>query len=157
MVYEYVRNEQGFFVCPHCKITKKRQNTMHYHLKKHEGKLPFQCSTCKKEFQFQQSLDLHRLSKHCQNSKEKIPKFKCPSPNCPFESLTEGNLRIHFLRIHCTEDVQRILQHSNDKFCCTACKKSFQSSTAFHYHAASCISIQEKSKRDMLDDLISVS
>jgi len=125
---------------------------MHYHLKKHEGKLPFQCSSCKKEFQFQQSLDLHRLSKHCEGTK--VKKFKCPCANCEFQSLTEGNLRIHFLRIHCTEDVQRILQHTNDKFHCTTCKKSFQSSTAFHYHSASCVVIQEKSRRDMLEKIL---
>jgi uncharacterized Zn-finger protein len=153
MTFDYIRNEQGLFVCPHCKVTKTRQNTMHYHLKKHEGKLPFQCNLCKKEFQFQQTLDLHRLAKHSNETKEKVHKHKCPFTNCPFQSLTEGNLRIHFLRKHCSDAIQNILQVSNDKFQCTACKKSFQSSTAFHYHAASCVSIQDKVRRDMLETI----
>lgn len=158
MVYEYIRNEQGHFVCPRCKQVEVNQNTMHYHMKRHEGQLPFQCNICKKEFLYQSSLDFHHLSKHCEdNEKQKAQKFKCPVPNCPFQDMRKGNVRIHFLRIHCIEDIQRILQHTNEKFCCTACKKPFQSSTAFHYHAASCISIQDKAKRDMLDTLVSVA
>jgi KRAB domain-containing zinc finger protein len=153
MTFEYIRNEQGLFVCPHCKVTKTRQNTMHYHLKKHEGKLPFQCSTCKKEFQFQQTLDLHRLAKHCDVTDKK---FKCPFANCEFQSLTEGNRRIHFLRKHCAEDIQRI-QDANNQFQCTACKKSFKSSTAFHYHASSCVNIHDKTRRDMLEKMLSAT
>ncbi len=152
MVFEYTRNEQGLFVCPHCKVTREKQNTMHYHMKKHEGKLPFQCSTCKKEFQFQQSLELHRLAKHCDIVKKKC---KCPVSDCDFQTHQDGNLRVHFLRKHCMDDIQRILQNTNNMFQCTACKKSFKSSTAFHYHATSCVNIQNKTFRDMLEKMIS--
>jgi len=140
MVLEYTRNEKGEFVCPTCKVIKQKQNTMHYHMKRHEGNLPFECSHCKKQFQFQQTLDLHLQAKH----RDEVPKkamLKCPVDGCPFESLTEGNRRIHFLRKHCVEEVTKILTRKDTTYSCTSCKLTFQSSTAFHYHSASCVSL----------------
>ena len=48
MPFTYQKNEDGNFVCPDCGVIKKRQNSMHYHMKKHLDELDHICKICKK-------------------------------------------------------------------------------------------------------------
>ena len=146
----YIKNEEGYFVCPHCNIVKQNQNTMFYHYETHKGKLPYECNVCKKEFSQKRSLELHMLSKH---SDDKVKKntFKCNFPNCKFESLTKANRRIHCLRKHFKEEVDKIMNDNNE---CVCCHNVFLSSTAFLYHAIDCIKVSSDSKKSYLESII---
>ena len=150
MSSKYTKNDEGMFVCPNCDAVKKNQNTMYYHMKKHEGKLPFECDICKKDFVQKSSLELHKLSKH-KNLKEEVHDYECVFDNCKFTSLTKANRRIHCLRKHFQTEVDSIL---GDNLCCTNCTVSFQSSTAFIYHALSCIRTEDVSKQNKLNAII---
>ena len=150
MSSKYIKNENGDFVCPSCEVVKKNQNTMYYHMKKHEGKLPFECDICKKDFVQKSSLELHKLSKH-KNVKDDINEYKCVFDECNFSSLTKANRRIHCLRKHFHTEVDSIL---GDNLSCTHCKETFQSSTAFIYHAPSCIRITDTRKQTKLNEII---
>lgn len=149
MISKYVKNKNNEFVCPSCSEVKKNQNTMFYHMKKHEGKLPFVCNVCSKDFIQKSSLELHKLSKHkSSNNCEEL--FLCPLPNCGFKSLTKANTRIHTIRKHFNKEIEDI----EDDLYCLCCKKEFQSYTAFLYHAIRCIESEDKSKLKLLDTLI---
>jgi hypothetical protein len=138
MSSKYIKNDNGEFVCPSCDIIKKNQNTMYYHMKKHEGKLQFECDICKKDFVQRSSLELHKISKHKNQPKEDM--YPCVFDDCDSESLTKANRRIHCLRKHFKEEVGAILD-TTSATSCTNCKESFQSLTAFYYHAADCIRV----------------
>lgn len=144
---KYIRNKNGEFVCPNCAVIKQNQNTMFYHMKKHEGKLPYECDICSKDFIQKSSLDLHKLSKH-KDDKQNI--YKCPYDNCQFESMTKANRRIHTIRKHFTDEVKRI---DNDLYC-ISCKKDFQSSTAFYYHAIDCIHVNDPNKLKIINSIL---
>ncbi len=152
--YTYQRNENGDFTCPHCPkvVPAKNASTMHYHLKRHEGNLPFACKSCDYKCLFQRTLDLHSVSKH-PNEKQAQPisTLKCPINGCTFESLTKGNCIIHFMRKHCKPEVAQILSENDT---CSRCNLEFQSNTAFQYHATSCIQIQDATKAKMLQTLL---
>jgi len=114
---------------------------MHYHLKRHADDLPFACKTCDYKCQFQQTLDNHKAAKHPESAEaKKAVMYKCPMDGCAFQTLTQGNRVIHFIRKHCKAEVDQIL-HENS-LSCKICKKTFQSNTSFHYHAASCITLK---------------
>ena len=136
MVLEYQRNANGDYVCPHCGkvVPKDKQNTMHYHLKKHTGDLPHECNTCGKKFAQKQSLELHIQWSHQNKDDQEI--FECPVAGCGFTATTWANRRIHFLRKHCKNEISTIRDENN---VCKGCKKHFNSSTAFIYHAGGCI------------------
>ncbi len=137
MTYTYTKNAAGEYVCPICQATKKNQNTMHYHLKKHEGHLPFECPTCKKEFLHSQTLAVHIAAKH---SKEEAAALKCPC--CPYKTQTKSNRIIHFMRKHCAEDVEKLGPKDNT---CPTCAKVCNSSTALLYHLSTgCITLSEE-------------
>ncbi len=70
--------------------------------------------------------------------------IKCPHKGCEFESLTKANCRIHFLRKHCKELIDEVLE---GKATCKSCNKEHGSTTAFYYHAVSCIAFEEGDKR----------
>ena len=135
MCSKYIKNDNGDFVCPSCDVVKKNQNTMYYHMKKHEGKLQYECDICKKDFVQRSSLELHKISKHKNLPKEHM--FACPFDDCTFESITKANRRIHCLRKHFKDEVELILENNH----CKTCDVQFQSPTAFYYHAADCISV----------------
>jgi hypothetical protein len=143
MTYTYIKNENGEYVCPDCGITKKNQNTMHYHMKRHEEQLSYICKLCKKGFLQKQTLDLHLRAKHPDisddNNAEK--KFKCPFDDCNFAALTKGNCIIHCLRIHFQEEIDNIMIKNNETkmIYCNECSKGFSSSCAFYYHCKQCI------------------
>ena len=141
MPYSYQKNDDGNYVCGECGATKARQNTMHYHMKTHEGKLPFQCNHCTKSFLQAYTLEIHKKAQH---DKEESRLLKCPIEKCCFKgTVTKSNLLIHFVRKHCTEAVSKIILIKNGDYHCTKCKKDIKSSTAFYYHALSCITIED--------------
>ena len=146
MTYAYQKNAEGMFVCSICQAVKKNQNTMHYHMKNHEGHLPFECKICKKEFLHSQTLALHISARH---SKEEAANLKCPC--CSYKTLTRANRIIHFIRKHCEEELKLF---SNSGLTCPTCKKECNSQTAFLYHIAnSCIKLPE-TKQAVLKELL---
>jgi len=141
MPYTYKKNADGLYVCPHCNVTKERQNTMHYHLKTHEGRLPYECNFCGKQFLQAYTLEIHKKSQH---EREENCLLRCPVGTCGFKgTVTKSNLLIHFVRKHCHEPVNSILSMNGDMYHCRCCSKEMKSSTAFYYHALSCITIQD--------------
>jgi hypothetical protein len=151
MSSKYIKNEQGWFVCPNCNVVKENQNTMYYHMKKHEGKLPFECDICKKDFIQKTSLELHKLSKHKDRDTNKIDTFKCCFDGCKFEAITKANRRIHCMRKHFKNETDIILDEENS---CKACKTKFSSTTAFYYHAISCVRIVSPERQKILENII---
>lgn len=151
MTYIYTKNANGLYVCPHCNITKKNQNTMHYHLKTHETRLPYECTFCKKGFLHASTLELHNRAQH---SKEDEKLMKCNVPGCEFKgTLTKANLLIHFVRKHCAKEAQATLDVCHAGYGCKLCGKNTKSLTAYHYHAMSCIQIQDATTAERLKQL----
>jgi KRAB domain-containing zinc finger protein len=142
MTYTYQKNAAGEYVCGICQATKKNQNTMHYHLKTHEGHLPFQCTTCKKEFLHSQTLAVHVAARH---SKE--TGLKCPI--CPHKTLTKANRIIHFLRKHC-EEVNTL----KSELVCPTCSKECNSSTAFLYHLSTGCLVLSTERQNQLNTIL---
>jgi uncharacterized Zn ribbon protein len=152
MPFKYIKDDEGNFVCPHpeCGITKKNQNTMHYHMKKHEEQLTHVCKLCKKQFLQKQTLDLHVRSKHPEYSSEKDEnknKFSCTFKDCNFTSLTKGNCLIHCLRKHFQNEIKDIMFTDEDTkiIYCNKCTNEFNSSSAFYYHCKGCIDFDKNS------------
>jgi hypothetical protein len=145
MPYTYQKNANGEFVCPICQITKARQNTMHYHMKKHEGHLPFVCEFCNKEFLHSQTLAIHISARH---AKEEAAKFSCPC--CDYKTLTKGTLVIHYVRNHCETEISEMKNCGNT---CSVCQKVANSKTALLYHIAKgCLCLSDE-KKEMLHDI----
>lgn len=137
MPYTYQKNADGHFVCAKCGVVKRNQNTMHYHMKTHEGKLPFECSFCHRQFLHASTLELHKRAHHQQQQDLLL---RCPWADCAYEgTLTKSNLLIHYVRNHCKEAVARLLQNVEGGLQCLACSKQSKSLTAFHYHCAGCL------------------
>lgn len=139
---KYLKNADGDFVCPHCKVVKKKQNTMHYHIKRqHEQNFPYECKQCEDSPKFlQKSSYLHHLAtNHPENphpsEKDKnqyaTVQFSCPS--CTHTTHTKSNIAIHFVRTHCSW----IPPYAKEE-ACSNCKKEFRSSSAYLYHAFTC-------------------
>jgi hypothetical protein len=151
MTYSYIKNAEGHYICPHCSVVKKNQNTMHYHLKGHETRLPYECHFCKKGFLHASTLELHKRSQH---SKENEKLMKCNIPGCSFAgTLTKANLLIHFIRKHCAEEAQAALEVTDESYRCKICNKNTKSLTAFHYHIMYCIHIDDSVRRERLKEL----
>ena len=140
---KYTRNSEGCFVCPYCNEIKRKQNTMHYHIRReHEQDFPFQCKQCENQPRFlQKSSYLHHLATvHKENphpnDQEKnqyaTVMFHCPS--CEHSTHTKANTMIHFARSHCPW----IPSYTKNEPC-KGCTKVFQSSSAYLYHATSCL------------------
>lgn len=151
MPYSYTKNADGQYVCPTCGATKTKQNTMHYHMKTHETRLPYECNFCKKEFLHASTLELHKRAQH---SKETEKLMRCNVPDCQFKgTLTKANLLIHYIRKHCAKEAQAALDISDTGHMCKLCGKNTKSLTAFHYHVMSCISIQDITCAERLKEL----
>ncbi len=73
--------------------------------------------------------------------------FKCPMPGCAYAgTLTKANLLIHYVRKHCKEEAATAISDSSEstsKPTCAHCEKSCNSLTAFHYHVASCMRLED--------------
>jgi hypothetical protein len=148
MPLNYIKNDEGHFVCPDCGIVKKNQNTMHYHMKKHEEQLTHICKACKKGFLQKQTLDLHMRSKHpelVKDSADNEKKFKCPFDGCEFSALTKGNCVIHCLRVHFQDEIRDMMNVDNETktICCNNCNSEFNSSCSFYYHCKSCMTFSK--------------
>lgn len=139
MVYTYQKDSEGKYVCTQCSKTYVHQNAMHYHMKRHEGKLPFECSQCNKQFLHLSTLNLH---KKIHNHEEEEKEFKCPSEGCQFKgAYTKANLLIHYVRKHCPTEIKGLLDTSTN-YKCTECTREMKSLTAFHYHCLKCIKLE---------------
>ena len=152
MTFTYIKNEDGLFICPDCGVTKKNQNTMHYHMKKHEDTLNHVCKVCKKGFLQKQTLDLHMRSKH--PDKELDKKFKCTYDNCEFTALTKGNCIIHYLRMHYQDEININMSKNGKIIQCNTCEKEFNNSCAFYYHCKDCIDFTQDDKYTKFKELI---
>lgn len=154
MTIKYTKNEAGEFVCPDCGVIKKRQNSMHYHMKKHMEELNYVCKACNKGFLQKQTLDLHLRSKHPEllkqeEEKELGRKFHCPFDDCEFKALTKGNCIIHCLRVHFQEEIREIMDVRMDTktIVCMECDKEFHSSCSFYYHCKDCMIFDESDEK----------
>jgi KRAB domain-containing zinc finger protein len=140
MTIKYTRNKNGDFVCGFCNkiVPKDKQNTMHYHLKKHSGDLPYECTTCGKRFTQKQSLELHIQVRHptvptVANNQPK--EYQCPVEGCHYSDHRAANRRIHFLRKHCLKEINKV----RDGNSCKVCNKHCNSQSSFFYHIGKCL------------------
>jgi hypothetical protein len=131
----YKKIADGHYECIHCGVVKEKQNTMHYHMKKHAGTYPHKCAHCDKEFLQKKSLDLHVEAKHPETLK-KPALLGCPC--CDFESRTKANLYIHFMRIHCKDICTFKKKSVASAISCGHCEQTYTSQTAYYYHAFNC-------------------
>lgn len=152
MTFKYQKNDNGDFVCPDCGVIKRRQNSMHYHMKKHQEERNHVCTVCQKGFLQKQTLDLHIRSKHPELLEKETKKFQCPFENCTFSAMAKGNCIIHCYRVHFLEDMKLLMKpHADTKeITCTACDIKFQSSCSFYYHCKKCLPAE---KTTILDHL----
>jgi uncharacterized Zn-finger protein len=129
---QYLKNEAGEFVCPHCGETKARANTMFYHMKKHTGEKAYACEHegCDKRFVQKSALQQHILQAHTREA----PTFACPC--CDHTARIKSNLAIHIGRKHGTGWIPAAA--GSGECDCANCKKSFSSATAYYYHAVKC-------------------
>jgi uncharacterized Zn-finger protein len=117
---------------------------MYYHISKCTGATKHNCEHCDFKTTQKATLELHMKAKHPEGVEEDAQKFCCPWKDCPFSSLTAGNLRIHFLRIHfakqCADALDRgDAEEAASNHSCKICDRSFNSSTHFYYHVGSCL------------------
>jgi hypothetical protein len=145
MSNKYQKNADGLFICTHCTFTAKYQSTMHYHLAKHEGSLPYKCKYCSQRFVQKGILDLHYTLHHedkLQEAKKPSKLFKCPIDGCDYENAQKGNTVIHFLRIHMKEQHKNLKEKSKQEGCqahCKKCETDFKSNTQFYYPTHACV------------------
>lgn len=132
MVFEYTKNEAGHYVCHHCGVTKEKQNTMHYHLKKHEGTKSHTCSHCDKAFFQKTALDEHIRIQHMNSE----PCLACPFGDCNKKFQTKGHLRVHVARNHIRDVIDTWICKNKEtgSYTCTCCKKDCKSESAILYH-----------------------
>jgi Zn finger protein HypA/HybF involved in hydrogenase expression len=58
------------------------------------------------------------------------------------------------MRKHCIAEAANIMTETDTTFDCKRCNKSFQSNTAFQYHAAHCISLTDTTKATHLRGIL---
>lgn len=154
MPLTYIKNEIGHFVCPTCGVTKHRQNSMHYHMKKHLEDLNHTCTYCNKSFLQKQTLDLHLRSKHAEQLEEDAarPAYMCPFQGCDFQSHTKGNCVIHCLRVHFQDEITPHMMTLPDRrvYSCLHCRNEYQSTTSFYYHIKNCITFDKSTPKYQL-------
>ncbi len=132
----YLRNAAGEFVCPDCGVTKARQNTMFYHMKKHAGDLTHVCNICSKGFIQKSGLQQHMIQAHPEAAAAAgcdVTEIACPC--CDHTCKMKSNLMIHIARKHGSGWVPAI---SCSGGACKCCDKEFSSATAYYYHAVTC-------------------
>lgn len=155
MTFMYERDETGQYICPTCGVKKRIPSTMNMHRKKCEGVLPYKCSACEYKCLSKQRVDLHIAAKHpAVKMQNALPRLKCPDGDCTFETLTNGNRVIHFMRKHCYRECMNIMDDTEGGIDCARCKRSFQSNTAFQYHATHCITLTDVRKAEYLKAIL---
>jgi hypothetical protein len=133
-----------YFCCPNCNVVKEKQNTMYYHMSKCTGSTEHKCRHCTFVTVQKSALELHLQVRHpdeeeAATATKKREARACPWPDCPFKSVTVGNLRVHFVRIHLAAACGKIVDKDDDTYCCNACDKEFANATHFYYHAGPCL------------------
>ena len=150
MPYVYERDAAGNFVCNICGVTKARQNTMHYHYRRHEDHLPYECDICHKEFLQASVLALHKAARHGGGAAaETSGGVACPA--CEFRTLTKANCIIHYVRRHCAD----CLSGPAPSLVCPGCAKVCKSRTALLYHlgTSDCMPRRSDGQKAHLDAL----
>ena len=160
MTIEYAKNAEGLFVCQHkgCGVTKKNQNTMYYHMKRHMEKFDYTCKDCDKGF-LQKSAYLHHMAAIHPETKTvclttAAPKdgdndnkiveikvanpyceqvFKCPC--CDHSTRTKSNALVHYARLHAKDWIPSFDKAKG----CPQCQKTFESNAAYLYHCTACV------------------
>jgi hypothetical protein len=132
MVFEYKKNEAGLYVCDICGVTKAKQNTMHYHLQRHEGTLAYECKDCDQKFFQKYALDNHIKITH----KKAEPTIKCAFDGCTEAFHKKEYYRVHIARNHLKDTLEPwILKKDDSKlYTCGCCKKECKSYPAILYH-----------------------
>lgn len=144
---KYPRNENGEYICPHCPDYKTTQkNTIFYHMKLHEGDFPHQCKHCDCKFNYYKPLQFHIQSKH----PDTIPTNPCPCPDCKYKGKEKRDVRVHFIRRHCKDQLSKICKSSDNGYICSKCNCEFKSKDRFCYHALDCLN---KNEIPLLDKL----
>lgn len=150
-ILSYKRDETGHLMCHLCdfkpKATPKHPHgnasTLHYHLKNHTNEFAHVCEICNHGFLQKQVLENHKLARHPELCQKEVEQFRCPYPNCEFQSLTKSNRRIHFLRKHCEKEVEAtmetVLTETGKLLRCKCCSTDLKSRTAFYYHVGACM------------------
>jgi len=144
MSMNYIRTPEGHFLCPEpgCGAIKKRQNTMHYHMKKHAGAMTHACEVagCGAAFIQKSGLDQHRAQKHNDSVA-----WNCPC--CDHASKMKANLIIHIGRKHGSGWIPPLDKSGACSGCSdstSGCSKTFESATAYYYHAVMCFTAPEE-------------
>lgn len=134
MVFKYQKNDDGHYVCGICSEVKEKQNTMHYHLQKHEGKMPHACSHCEKRFYQKYALDDHIKLRH--STKPVEANIKCPFDNCSEKFHKKEHARVHIARNHLRDYLNPWIQKKKDSkiHTCGNCNTDFNSYPAILYH-----------------------
>jgi len=133
MPYDYKKNNDDHYVCTVCAEVKVNQNTMHYHMKKHEGKQSYACKSCDKKFYQKYALDDHVKLNH---STTPIVEIKCPFTDCELSFIKKEHCRIHIARNHLKKSLDPLIEKKKDSkvHCCVPCKRDFNSYPAILYH-----------------------
>lgn len=133
MVFQYQKNEEGLYLCGICGETRKNQNTMHYHLQKHEGTMQHACPNCEKRFYQKYALDDHIKLRH---STKPITTMQCPFDGCIESFQKKEYCRVHIARNHLKSKIDPLIQKKKDSKIhnCTQCKREFNSYPAILYH-----------------------
>ena len=121
-------------MCGICSEVKEKQNTMHYHLQKHEGKMPHACSHCEKRFYQKYALDDHIKLRH--STKPVEANIKCPFDNCSEKFHKKEHARVHIARNHLRDYLNPWIQKKKDSkiHTCGNCNTDFNSYPAILYH-----------------------
>ena len=133
MVFEYKKNENNKYVCSVCGAIKDKQNTMHYHMKRHEGTKAHECNQCDQSFYQKIELDNHVKIIH---EKEEAS-IQCPF-NCKCAFHTKAQCRIHLARTHLQEYTKKSCElhtsTSKNIYTCLICNKECNSHPSILYH-----------------------
>ena len=135
MTFQYQKNENGLYVCHVCKETREKQNTMHYHLKKHEGTMPHACPHCEKRFYQKYALDDHVKLRHV-TKPATDSSVKCPFDGCTESFTKKEYCRLHIARNHVRPQVDALIEKKKDStlLTCLTCKKECKSFPSILYH-----------------------
>jgi hypothetical protein len=156
MTIEYAKNTEGLFVCQHkgCGVTKKNQNTMYYHMKRHMEKFDYTCKDCDKGF-LQKSAYLHHMAAIHPETKTVCLATACPTDNkivevkvanpyceqtfkcpcCDHSTRTKSNALVHYARLHAKDWIPAFDKAKG----CPQCQKTFESNAAYLYHCTACV------------------
>jgi hypothetical protein len=137
----------GDYLCPRCPDRRfRRQNTAHYHVRRHNGAFCGSCVACGRGFLQPAALLSHVRSAHGGDAAAlppavraalraqiaaPAPLFACPAPSCGATARTRANIVVHIGRAH---------SDAKPAPPCGDCPCGFvaRSGTARVYHAMTC-------------------